>query len=202
MESQNIADKPWQLKGEISGKHRPQDSLLEEYVIFDHATKTAPIVTVEQTKSLEDIIKQRIFEESWDDVVPRKIIENENKVKEIKELDHEKSKHGLAEVYERQYLGIDKEEAEIKAKEKYDEITKLYNSICYKLDALANFHYTPKDIKVQSKTKQPNAPAISMEEILPSSTSDASLLAPEEVYASKKKPIKGETEITDRKSVV
>jgi U3 small nucleolar RNA-associated protein MPP10 len=39
LEDQNIATRPWQLKGEVSSKERPTDSLLEEYVIFDHATK-------------------------------------------------------------------------------------------------------------------------------------------------------------------
>lgn len=195
LEEQNVADKPWQLRGEVSGKMRPKESLLEEFVIFDHATKTAPEVTVEKTQDLEDIIKQRIIEESWDDVLPKKIIDESTKTKEKVELDHEKSKFGLAEVYERQYLGLDAEEAERQAKEKYEEITNLFNSICYKLDALSNFHYTPRIVK-QDKEEQKNVAAITMEEVLPSAVSDASLLAPEEVYSTKKKPVKGESELT------
>jgi len=197
LEETNIADKPWQLQGEVSGKHRPKDSLLEEYVIFDHATKTAPVITIEKAQELEDVIKQRIMEESWDDVLPKKVLADERKPKEQKELDHEKSKHGLAEVYEREYLGLDREEAERKANEKYEEITELFNSLCHKLDVLSNFHYTPQRAKKKAEDEEKkNVPAIEMEEVLPTTVSDASLLAPEEVYAAKKKPMKGETEMT------
>lgn len=197
LEDINIADKPWQLQGEISSKQRPKDSLLEEFVIFDHATKTAPVITVEKTHDLEDIIKQRIRDESWDDVIPRRISNDlQDNKKKLDELDHEKSKHGLAEVYERQYLGLDAEEAEQKAKEKYDEITTLFNSLSYKLDALSNFNFTPNRKKKSTDEKKKDVPAINLEEKLPSTVSDASLLAPEEVYAPKKKPLKGETELT------
>merc|ERR1712137_1297561 len=195
LEEQNIADKPWQLKGEVSGKSRPQDSLLEEFVIFDHATKTAPEVTVESTKTWEDLIKRRIQEESWDDVIPRRTEAETEKRRELKELDHEKSKHGLAEVYERQYLGVDKEEADRQAKVTYDEITALFTSLSHKLDALSNFHYTPRMIKTAAAEKKDVA-AIEMEEATPSAVSDAAMLAPEEVYAPKRKPVKGISEFT------
>lgn len=66
MEDENIAKKPWQLTGEVTSQHRPLNSLLEEVFSFDHMTRTAPIITEETTKSLEDIIKQRIIDEVHD----------------------------------------------------------------------------------------------------------------------------------------
>ena len=46
-----------------------------------------------------------------------------------------------------------------------------------------------------------NAPAVTLEEVVPSATADASLLAPGEVATSARRPVKGETErdATDKK---
>lgn len=62
-----------------------------------------PVVTQDFTLSIEDIIKKRIKEESWDDVI-RKIPPDSKKFKpkKVVELDQEKSKIGLAEIYEQE----------------------------------------------------------------------------------------------------
>jgi U3 small nucleolar RNA-associated protein MPP10 len=39
----NFENKPWQLKGEASSKSRPEDSLLEEFLQFDHTTRQGKI---------------------------------------------------------------------------------------------------------------------------------------------------------------
>ena len=53
-------DKPWQLKGEVTAKTRPENSLLQEDVEFDSNVAPVPAVTMETTQNLESLIIQRI----------------------------------------------------------------------------------------------------------------------------------------------
>jgi U3 small nucleolar RNA-associated protein MPP10 len=62
------------------------------------------MITPEVTQGLEAIIKKRIKEASWDDVVRKK--ENLKPYKPQIELDQEKSKIGLGEVYEKEVKKI------------------------------------------------------------------------------------------------
>ena len=70
-----------------------------------------------------------------------------------------------------------------------EELKLLFSRICYSMDALSNFHYTPKPF-VRKEEVNTNVAAIQMEEVIPTNISDASLLAPEEIYDKKKGPIK------------
>jgi U3 small nucleolar RNA-associated protein MPP10 len=64
LEAENVAKKEWMMKGEAASKDRPQNSLLEEVLEFEHIQKIAPAVTEEKTQNLESLIKQRILEVS------------------------------------------------------------------------------------------------------------------------------------------
>lgn len=46
LEEQALAEKTWQLKGEVSASARPQNSLLEEVVEFDLTTRPGEVVVV------------------------------------------------------------------------------------------------------------------------------------------------------------
>lgn len=57
IEDEMMEDKQWQLKGEVAQKDRNYNSLLDEYVDFDTATKAAPQITQETTNEIEAMIK-------------------------------------------------------------------------------------------------------------------------------------------------
>lgn len=68
MEEEALSDKPWQLRGEVTAKARPENSLIQEAVEFDSNVAPVPIVTMETTQNLESVIIQRIKDKVFIDV--------------------------------------------------------------------------------------------------------------------------------------
>jgi len=201
LETELVKEKSWEVSGEISGRKRPENSLLEVTLDFDQIRKAPPVITEEFTSSLEELIKKRIQESIFDDVIRKKAPEK-TKFKRPMELDTEKSKIGLADIYAQEYeqkvLGNGKEDS---LKVEHEEIEELFKTLCIKLDTLSNFHYTPKLPKEEIQVR-PNVASIASEEVIPIAVSDASLVAPEELYESKgNKELKNTTELSqeDRK---
>lgn len=97
-------------------------------------------------------------------------------------LDQEKSKVGLAEVYEQEFLKM-KEQKKDETNPEHDEIKELMNGLFRQLDALSNYHFMPRPAQPDLKIVK-NLPTIAAEEVVPATVSDATMLAPEEVKVS------------------
>eukprot|EP00639_Heterosigma_akashiwo_P010580 CAMPEP_0206377766 /NCGR_PEP_ID=MMETSP0294-20121207/10359_1 /ASSEMBLY_ACC=CAM_ASM_000327 /TAXON_ID=39354 /ORGANISM="Heterosigma akashiwo, Strain CCMP2393" /LENGTH=626 /DNA_ID=CAMNT_0053826317 /DNA_START=21 /DNA_END=1901 /DNA_ORIENTATION=+ len=186
LEQEALAEKPWIMKGETGAADRPENSLLEAHLDVERAFRAAPRLTEETTAALEDVIKKRILEDAFDDVVPRTAPKVDGGRAELPEVSTEKSKAGLGELYEKEYLkqvmGVEDEDPNKAEKE---EMAKIFKKLCYKLDSLSNFHFTPKPVIPDLQVKV-NVPAIALEEVLPAAVSAADALAPEEVHAKAK----------------
>ncbi|XAR50196.1 hypothetical protein NMG60_11004453 [Bertholletia excelsa] len=200
MEKANLEPKTWTMQGEVTAAKRPKNSALEVDLDFEHNIRPAPVITEEVTASLEELIQKRILEGHFDDVQKLPSLPSKAQ-KEFKELDENKSKKGLAEIYEDEYVqktGLVSTALSFSDEQK-KEASMLFKKLCLKLDALSHFHFTPKPV-IEDMSIQSNVPALAMEEIAPMAVSDAAMLAPEEVFAGKG-DIKEESEFTqaDRK---
>ncbi|KAJ3354457.1 u3 small nucleolar ribonucleoprotein MPP10 [Kappamyces sp. JEL0680] len=192
LESENMAEKEWVMRGEVSSKSRPVNSLLEQDLDVDIAAKPVPVITEETTKTLADLIIQRIKDQAFDDVVrkapPKDTVYDPNR---RWELDDEKSKKSLAEIYEEEYqkkaMSAEVKSAKTIALEKeHEEISHLVTLLVQDLDALSNWHYTPKPATLElSIVPSASVPAISLEEVIPAHVSSAKLANPKEVYDGK-----------------
>lgn len=201
LEKEMLAKKSWQLSGEVDASHRPANSLLEEHLQFDFLSRQAPLVTEDFSHRIEDIIRQRIKNESWDDVVRKtKPTEQAFEFRRRITLEQEKSKTSLAQVYEKEFLKSAGQTAEEREDPAQVKIKKMARTLFAKLDALSSFHFTPRLPEPELKIIN-NLPAVSAEEAIPAAVSDSTLLAPEEVSRKDKRELMSMTEktSTDRK---
>lgn len=190
LEAELIAEKKWTMKGEVTAKSRPEDSLLEDPetmdLEFDRTAKPIPVITQEHTETVEDMIRRRIKSEEFDDL-PRRVVGDVAKFhKERVEVSEQKSAKSLAELYEDEYHQADTQtEVSEETKKQHEEIDQLFSSLNHKLDSLCSAHYVPKPHQGRSleiKVDDVTAPTISMEDAQPAYVDSGTSLAPQEVY--------------------
>ncbi|KAG8091162.1 hypothetical protein GUJ93_ZPchr0011g28429 [Zizania palustris] len=99
MEKASLEPRTWTMQGEVNASSRPKNSALEVDLDFEHNVRPAPVITEEVTASLEEMIKKRVIEGHFDDVEKPSSLPSKAP-KEQKELDENKSKKGLGELYE------------------------------------------------------------------------------------------------------
>ncbi len=156
--------KDWSTKGEILGKERPKDSLLTKAMDFEVGLKAPPIPDREFTDKLENMIKQRIIDDIFDDPIKKDFINLNEQKKAENELDFEKSKKGLGEIYEEKYLGNENTESKV------DEIKKDCDDLCNQLfdifKQMTNGTATPYGLKGKKEDliNITNIPAIQIED--------------------------------------
>jgi len=150
------------------------------------------------------LIIERIKVKLFDDVERKEkpIGRDVMKQKELP-LNQEKSQLSLAEVYEKDYLtaqeqleGVEKEEIN----ETEEAIKRDLKNLFRKLDALSNFAFAPAGVTEELKIVV-NAPAVSIEEAMPTAVAETQILAPAEVKAKQKEELRTATEetATDKK---
>ena len=188
-EEENIQKRSWELMGEVGSGQRPKGSLMEAEMDYQRNTKTAPVITPDVTATLEDMIKERIKEELWDDVERRNVGDRtEDKAKELADVSTEKNKIGLGEIYaqefEQRFLGA-AASGEEETNKKEQELFMLWKKLSNQLDSLTNFHFTPKP-KFDDMAVRTNVSAIQMEEVIPMGVSTDVAAAPEEIMRKKK----------------
>ena len=156
--------KDWSTKGEILAKERPKDSLLTKTMDFEVGLRAPPIPDREFTDKLEKMIKQRIIDDIFDDPIKKDFINLNEEKKAENDLDFEKSKKGLGEIYEEKYLGNESTESKV------DEIKKDCDDLCNQLfdifKQMTNGTATPYGLKGKKEDliNVTNIPAIQIEE--------------------------------------
>ncbi|VDK38242.1 unnamed protein product [Taenia asiatica] len=189
IEEKMISSKPWYLRGEVSGKDRSENALLEEHFeVQRHAIyKPGPF----DENIIADFLKKGIREQSFD-----------NPTLKVKPKDHvttpkdfiNTNKTSLVEEYENLYTkakALEKPQEDPEKEVLRNEIVGLFDN----LDALSNMHFVPRR-RVDGYNILTNKQAMALEEAGPTALAESDLLAPEEVLGPRGEPLKGATEVT------
>ena len=180
--------------GEASSRDRPKNSLLEvaEEIDVERSAKPVPIVTEERTSSLEELIKQRIIANNFDDVkrkLPPALLQKSREVDEDMQEAGAKPNKSLAEIYEQEHLRrIDPKNnptpLSVSVQKQHAEIDALWKDLNHQLDTLTSWRFIPAPENTEERVVA-NVPAVEMEDARPEAEAGATMLAPQEVYRPK-----------------
>ena len=164
IESKMLSKKEWHLKGEVLSSERPKESLLSNPLDFEVSIKPPPVPDKTFTSNLEQMIKQRIKEDLFDDPIRKAKININKHNTNDSEINLTRDRKGLSELYEDDYTG------QGNSNQKEDEIKKecemLCDSLYHDLDLLTNSNFTPYNIKHSAQTMTiTNIPAIQIEDV-------------------------------------
>ncbi len=219
LEAANVAKKEWTLSGEARAADRPLNSLLEEDLDFERTGKPVPVITAEVSESIEEMIKRRIINQEFDELIRRRpdaILDPSDNIRRGRfELDDNKAQQSLAQIYEEEHLRrVDPEghpdQRNEKLRKEHEEIEALWKDVSGKLDALSNWHYRPKPAKPAINIVA-DVPTIAMEDARPTATVGSSgtgtlarrsMLAPQEIYMPGKQSVKQTGEVVPKGSHV
>ncbi|XP_053991592.1 uncharacterized protein LOC128883355 isoform X2 [Hylaeus volcanicus] len=141
------------------------------------------------SQEIEKIVLHRIRYLLFDDVVrkyekPVAVTGNDKNDAEAEILDFQKNQNGLAEVYADYYTkqvldGVT--QADVKLNEKCTQMSHLFNTIMYKLDALSSHRVMRKPL-VHKGNIPDNVPSVTVEDTIPALVSDNQRKAPQEIF--------------------
>jgi len=189
LEEAATAEKPWMLKGESMARQRPTDSLLQAGDLdVAYQRRAAPELTKEAAEQIDDVIKRRIAEAQFDDLVPRDA--NGVPAAPVEAvLSTQQSKDGLGDVYAKDYeerVLRHVPQAQAERSKEHVEVRAMFDQVVRKLDALSNFFFTPKPPPTpnNNNNKAPDVPAALMEEVTPfTQAGGTAMAAPEQKRA-------------------
>lgn len=201
LEMENVQDasaKRWDLRGEVAAGDRPENSLLAVDAEWDASlrSKRNNPLDPELTEQIEALIKERIAENRFDEVVSADLLskarEEVNNKAVVQEDDGKlgvKSQMGLAEEYERDYVERREKGVREEAPKRDEGLDALWARLSVKLDALSHFDVAPQRRIIEdaaAAAKKSDLPAVMLEETTPSAVADGSMLPPEQIYTKKR----------------
>ncbi|PFH34136.1 putative M phase phosphoprotein MPP10 [Besnoitia besnoiti] len=239
LEQELVAKKAWNLQGEAWAKQRPRNALLDvgplDLPLLTSSVKDDQAAELDDrlgtlgeeetdeeqggtqkisklSEYIEKILRQRIEENLFDDVIRRAVVPP-NQMKKgddaTVELDMEKSKVGLGDLYAMEYeqklMGGAGGSGKVSAEEKQKaELLEMFGELMYKLDCLSNMSFRPAPPAVAEKAKlgsgDGGVAAVQVEEAVPVLHSDALRKAPEELRKAPKQKDKSEMTQAERKA--
>ncbi|KAG5437054.1 hypothetical protein PCANB_001175 [Pneumocystis canis] len=203
LETENIEKKDWKLMGEVKAIDRSVNSLLEEDIEFERATKSVPMTTKENILNLEKMIKNRIMNSDFDNIQKNYFKENKKHPDKLLEIYDKKDEKSLTEIYQDEYKKkidpnyIEKEDQ--KLNEEHNEIKELFEKAIKKLDSLSNLYHKPKPASLTLNVVS-NVSTVIMEDAQPLSLHASTMLAPHEIYVTGSEKIN--TELSKRSGLV